>query len=186
MAFPNSRYDFSGIGTMKCWPRSQGLSLQVGFSGISGRTLLIVPWHWTGRPIWHIRQQAAMLLKGIDQQAHSCCRQRCSDMNCISLRPACPRAPGAVWDNPSVCWWLKYQSQGSGVREPLCSESIQGKVAMLGSTWQKVTWKCSRWSYSPLIFQIFLWNKTIYLQARSVSRAPGSGLRCSKIVVKGL
>lgn len=50
---------------MKCWPRSRGLSLQVGFSGISGRMLLIVSQHWTGWPICHVRQQAAMLLKGI-------------------------------------------------------------------------------------------------------------------------
>lgn len=33
------------------------------FSGISSRMILVVPQHWTGWLIWHIRQQAKMLLK---------------------------------------------------------------------------------------------------------------------------
>lgn len=49
--------------------------------------------------------------------------QGSSDMNYISPRPVCPWAPGAVWDNAPVCWWLRSQSQGSG-GESLCIQRV--------------------------------------------------------------
>lgn len=86
-----------------------------------------------------------------------------------------PLAPGGVNPTPKALGW-----------EPLCSERVQGRFAMLGSTWQKVTWKCSTCFTVLLHFRVFHWNKTLCFQALGVPRASDSGPGCSKVVAKGL
>lgn len=54
-----------------------------------------------------------------------------SDMNQMSPRPACPQAPGAMWDITPGSWCLKSHSQGSGLRAFVFREN-SGKVCYAG------------------------------------------------------
>lgn len=74
-----------------------------------------------------------------------------SDMNQMSPRPACPQAPGAVWDTTPGSWWCKSHSQGSGLRAFVFRES-SGKVCYAGIYLTKSNLKMQHVFYSSLTF----------------------------------